>query len=411
MASIDDRRWKRDAATGRRVASGFRGDKPYRLRWREYPGGPQKSEHFARKVDAEDRLIEVEHSLRSGTYIDPAAGRMLFSAWWERWHAHRPDLEGSTVDRIDIFWRHQIGPALGHVPLSAIDRALLRDWVGKMSKAGVAPRSIRKAVQLVGQALAVAMEDRLIATNPAERLRGLPKVLGSEAQFCSVDEVAALVAATDERFRPLVQTAVWSGLRLGELTGLRRRSVDLLRRRIEVVETITEVRGQMVHKKYGKTGAARRTVPIPSHLVDVLTAHMPGLGPNDLVFTSAEGTPLRRSNLHAKVWQPATIAAGLGERVERPTEAKPKRTLYEGLRFHDLRHTAVSFWISAGADYTQLKKWAGHESVATLIDTYGHLMPDREAPVIEALEALAATAGVAAKVATVTPIGAASAGA
>lgn len=74
-----------------------------------------------------------------------------------------------------------------------------------------------------------------------------------------------------------------------------------------------------------------------------------------------------------------------------PTSANPKRTLYDGLRPHDLRHTAVSFWISAGADLTQLKRWAGHESVATLIDTYGHLMPDREGPVLAALEALAAS--------------------
>ncbi len=76
---------------------------------------------------------------------------------------------------------------------------------------------------------------------------------------------------------------------------------------------------------------------------------------------------------------------------DRPDHNRPKRTLYDGLRPHDLRHTAVSFWISAGADLTQLKRWAGHESVATLIDTYGHLMPDREGPVLAALEALAAS--------------------
>lgn len=76
-----------------------------------------------------------------------------------------------------------------------------------------------------------------------------------------------------------------------------------------------------------------------------------------------------------------------------PTEAKPKRTVYDGLRIHDLRHTAVSLWIQAGADLAQLKRWAGHESVATLIDTYGHLMPDREQPVLDALDRLAAASG------------------
>jgi len=130
-------------------------------------------------------------------------------------------------------------------------------------------------------------------------------------------------------------------------------------------DTITEVGGKLVHQAYGETGAARRSVPIP-HMSSTCWSHTAGVEPDGLVFCAPDGGPIRRSLFHARVWQPATLAAGLGTRVPAPTSSNPKRTLYEGLRPHDLRHIAVSFWISAGADLTQLKRWAGHESVATL---------------------------------------------
>jgi integrase len=266
---------------------------------------------------------------------------------------------------------------------------------------------VRKAVQLVRQALQVAVEDRVITSNPADRLRGLPKVATSEARFCTPAELTRLVDVVDERYRVMILTAGWSGLRLGELCGLRARSVDIASRRLEVVETIGEVQGQLVHQAYGKTGAARRSVPLPAHVVDELAAHVDHLEADDLVFAAPDGGGIRRSLFHPRVWQPATIAAGLGKRVPAPTEAKPKRTIYDGLRIHDLRHTAVSMWIQAGADLAQLKRWAGHESVATLIDTYGHLMPDREQPVLDALDLLAAGAG-ASNVVPITAAGSAS---
>lgn len=362
----------------------------FRARWREYPGGPQKSRHFARKTDAQAFLDEITGSLRAGTYVDPAKGKVTLREWWAVWQASRSDLEWSSEVRNDDRWRLHIEPVLGDVPLASIDKAMLRVYAADLTRSGMAASSVRKCVQAIGQALELAVEDRIIGSNPAARLRGLPKSKGHEAMFCTPAEISLLVSCVDKRHRALVLCGAWSGLRFGELTGLRRKNLDLMRRRITVVETITEMRGQVIRKAYGKTGAARRTVPLPRHLVDALTEHTAGQAPGDLVFPAPGGDPIRRSNFHTRVWQPATIAAGLGERVPAPTEAKPTRTEYAGMRPHDLRHTAVSFWIAAGADLTQLKRWAGHESIATLVDTYGHLMPDREEPVLEALEQLAA---------------------
>ena len=377
---------------GKKIRTSYTGAKRYRVRYREVPGGPQKSESFVRKVDAQEFLAATAHALKTGTYVDPAKGRVTLREWWATWQESRSDLEWSSTVRNEDRWRLHIEPALGDAPLMSIDRPMLRAFAAQLTKGGMAPSSVRKCVQVVGQALEVAVEDHVLTSNPATRLRGLPKVKTDEAQFCSPAEIALLVSCAAERDRALIETGAWSGLRLGELTGLRRRSLDLMSARITVAETITEVRGQVIHKRYGKTAAAKRSVPIPRHLVETLTEHTAGMKADALVFTAPDGEPIRRSNFHTRVWQRATIAAGLGERVPAPSAAKPKRTLYEGLRPHDLRHTAVSFWIAAGADYAQLKKWAGHESIATLIDTYGHLMPDREEPVLEALDRLAAAA-------------------
>ena len=121
-----------------------------------------------------------------------------------------------------------------------------------------------------------------------------------------------------------------------------------------------------------KTRAGRRVVPLPRSVVDVLTDHAAGLAPDDLVFTSPKGEPVRLSLFRRRHWAPAVQAAGL-----------------EPLRIHDLRHTAVAFWIAAGANPNEVKARAGHTSVTTVLDRYGHLLPTDDDRVTDALDAMA----------------------
>ena len=95
--------------------------------------------------------------------------------------------------------------------------------------------------------------------------------------------------------------------------------------------------------------------------------------PEQLIWTSPQGDPLR-TNFRSRVWLPAVKRAGL-----------------DGLRLHDLRHTAVSLWIEAGANPKAVATWAGHSSVSTVFDRYGHLMPGTEDPVMDALDAMDST--------------------
>jgi integrase len=186
------------------------------------------------------------------------------------------------------------------------------------------------------------------------------------------------------QYRPLVLFGAYSGLRAGEMFALRRARLDLLRARVDVAETLVDVHGR---QEFGppKTRASRRSVPLPRFVVDLLTDCTAGLESDDLVFTAPEGGAIRGTLFRRRVWVPACVKAGLGEL----TKDKNGREHYAGLRLHDLRHTAVSLWIAAGASPNEIASRAGHTSVAVVLDRYGHLLAGSEDRVNIALDALA----------------------
>jgi hypothetical protein len=142
-----------------------------------------------------------------------------------------------------------------------------------------------------------------------------------------------------------------------------------------VAEIVVEVRG-VLHMGPPKTRASRRTVGLPRFVVEELAAHLAAPGDlEDFVFTAPQGGPLRLPAFRARVWRPAVISAGL-----------------DGLRIHDLRHTAVALWIAAGANPKEVSARAGHASVSFTLDRYGHLYPEADAALRDRLDALYGTA-------------------
>ena len=126
-----------------------------------------------------------------------------------------------------------------------------------------------------------------------------------------------------------------------------------------------------------KTRASRRTVGLPRFVVEELAAHLADLAdPESFVFTAPQGGPLRVTGFRARVWRPATRTAGL-----------------DGLRIHDLRHTAVVRWIAAGANPKEVAARAGHASVSFTLDRYGHLYPEADLTLRERLDAIWSASG------------------
>jgi integrase len=351
---------------GRRVRNG---KVIYRVRYRG-PDGRERSKNFKRKADAENYLTTVESSKLAGTWTDPTHGKMTFAAWLEAWWETAADLRPSTTARDRSYFNSMVLPRFGTTPLAAIKQRDVQAWVADLRARGFAPATVVKAYQLLGRTMTAAVNADMIARSPCRAVR-LPKVEREEMRFLTPAEVARLASVINSRYRALVLVGAYGGLRIGELAGLRRGRVDLLRGTIDVAEIVVEVRGQL-YTGPPKTRAGRRTVGLPRAVVEELAAHMGPVGPADAhVFTAERGGVLRTSNFRTKVWLPAVRAAGL-----------------EPLRPHDLRHTAVALWIAAGANPKEVAVRAGHTSVAFTLDRYGHLFEGHDAELRDRLDAM-----------------------
>jgi integrase len=305
-----------------------------------------------------------------GAWTDPAAGRTTLAAWLEEWWGSAADLRPSTVARDEAYFNSLILPRFGGTPLAAIRQPDVQAWVAELSARGFKPATVVKAYQLLGRTMKAAVNADMVPRSPCRAVR-LLKVEREEMRFLNPAEVARLADVIDSRYRALILVAAYGGLRIGELAGLRRRRVDLLRGTVDVAEIVVEVRGEL-YMGPPKTRAGRRIVTLPRSVVEELAEHLGPVGEADAwVFTADKGGVLRPSNFRVKVWLPAIRAAGLAP-----------------LRPHDLRHTAVALWIAAGANPKEVSVRAGHTSVAFTLDRYGHLFPGHDDELRDRLDAM-----------------------
>ena len=353
------------------------------------PDGRERTKRFNRKVDAEKWLDTNGADIARGAWIDPKAGRIRFGEWAEEWRATTLNLRPSTRVRDLGYLDRYILPTFAPIALSRINHVAVTGWVAQLTSLGpdpwwdllkepgrkrraVAPATAVKAHQILGKVMAAAVDAGRIAANPCERVP-LPRVEREEMRFLTPAEVDRLADSIAERYRALVLVGAYGGLRIGELAGLRRGRVDVLRSRIDVAEIVVEVGGKLV---YGspKTRAGRRSLTLPGSVMAALNDHLAAFtlaDPDAFVFTAPEGGPLRVASWRRRVWNPAVEAAELGK-----------------LRPHDLRHTAVALWIAAGANPLEVSRRAGHTSTAFTQDRYGHLFPEADQSVADKLEDL-----------------------
>ncbi len=349
------------------------GQTVWRARYRA-PDGRERSRSFTRKVDAEAFLVTVETTKLRGEWRDPVLGRTRFGDFADHVEATRLNRRSTTRARDAALMRKRVLPAFESRPLASITSTDVKAWVASLEAAGLAPTTIRICCQLLARVLAEAVDAGLIATSPCRRI-ALPGNVRREPGLLTPDHVARLASVIEARYRALVMTAAYTGLRWGELAGLRVGRIDFLRRRIDVAEILVEVDGDL---SFGppKTATSRARVSFPPFLGDQLGFHIGTYADPEperaLVFTSDEGSPLRRSNFRRRVWLPALDAGGL-----------PSRT-----RFHDLRHACASWLIHAGANPLEVAAKLRHARVTTTLATYGHLFPGTD----DRLDALLADA-------------------
>lgn len=342
------------------------------VRYRD-PGGEQRTKTFDRRVDAERYLTTIESSKLSGSYIDPTRSRVTVGEWADRWLAGQAHLKPSTRERYAGIVRKHIRPRWGTTRLADLTHADVQSWVTKLCR-GAAPATVRKTHRVLSLILALAVRDGRLLRNPAADIK-LPRPESREQRYLTHEQVHDLARAAagpsspskhrrhDERendqYRLIVLFLAYTGVRFGEMAALRVRRIDFLRRRAMIAESVTLVVSTQV---WGTPkGHEKREVPIPRFLVDQLAEHVRGKAPDDLVFAGVRGGGALRGPIfrHA-AFDRAAEAIGI-----------------PGLHPHELRHTAASLAIAAGADIKVVQKMLGHKSAVMTLDQYGHLFDDR----------------------------------
>jgi integrase len=302
----------------------------YRGRWREFPGGPQKSRHFARKADAQRFLDVIRGDLARGNYIDPDAGRILFREYAEEWRTAQVHRRG-TAAATESYLRLHAYPRLGDRPIGAIRRSEIQAWVKDRSEV-LAPGSVELVYRWVATIYKAAVGDRLIASSPCIRI-SLPKRPPKEVDPLLVEAVDALAEAIPPRYRALITFAAGTGLRQGECFGVTVDRIDFLRKQVRVDRQLAHVSGGVPEFGPLKTQASYRTVPLPQVVTDALAAHLAefGEGPERLVFTNSRGDAAVRSTrcgtepptpCHCRRARPSTTSATSTRRCSSPTAAR-----------------------------------------------------------------------------------------
>jgi integrase len=335
------------------------------------------------------RMDAEAHGAMFSTPTNPAPQRPFREVvqTWEQtcWTGLSP----TTTARYGQVVRTYLKPEFGSTNITDITRERVRLYFAKLTTDGKAPGTVRKVHTVLSAIMSEAVELDIIPANPCTRMRGLPPNRHQEPTFLNASEVRTLAdAMPTDATRLLVYMAAYTGLRAGELAGLRRQDVDLLRGVVQVRQALKQLDPTVFGPpKNGKT----RTVTLPRFLRTLLNDHLAG-GPRrnataeSLVFTSPEGGVLRHGLFMRRIWYPTLKG---DERNSDPKKrrkpALPKHL--HGLRFHDLRHTAASMLIAQGAHPKVIQERLGHASITTTIDRYGHLFPDHDTELIEGLDA------------------------
>jgi len=338
--------------------------------------GVRRRETFTTKKDADAFLLKARVEIKDGVHTADRASITVADAG-ARWLAHceTRGLERTTVDAYRDHVALHIAPYLGNVKLSALAIPTVTQLQDRLRADGRSPAMVRKARIALGAILKFSQKRGLVAQNVVRALGrddDQPTERHDTSAHVGVDiptreEMRAVVDSVTGRYRALLVTATFTGLRASELRGLRWSDLDLKRGELHVRQRAD---------RFGKMGppkskAGTRTIPLMPMVVNVLREHKLASAANDLdlVFPNSKGK-VDHLNTIAEGWQAAQIAAG----VTRDGAAK-----YPGL--HSIRHFFASWCINRRADGgleldpKRVQGYMGHSTIVMTMDVYGHLFP------------------------------------
>ena len=343
----------------------------YVVDWRDATGR-RRWKSFMKKKEAEAYRDEVAQNTRRGIVTDDNIKFDQLVQDWKKSHLETSVRPSTKADYKSLLKVH-IEPFFKGYRLREIQRPLVLKFRASMLDDCVGRRTVNKALSLSGSLWRYAELNRQVHHNPFVKVM-LPKAAPDDVDYedevievLSVDEQRRLIDTAQGGTRILLMTALATGLRQGELLGLKWDDLELKVGQLHVRRQYT--RGAFAPLK---TNNAKRKVPLPPSLVRELRKWKLACptGPYDLVFPNSKGNPESPANLLKRGFYPALRRAGIRR-----------------IRFHGLRHTYVSSLIEYGVtNIKRLQMLLGHSSAMITLDTYTHLLPDSDDGIAAAAE-------------------------
>ena len=342
--------------------------------------GKRRLKTFERKRDADRFAAAVDVDVRAGIHVADSQSIMVAEAgrlWIESREA--AGIERTTLEGYRSVLRCHIVPLLGGMKLTQLSAPIVRKFE-EAARKGRAPATVRSIIKALGMILADAQERGLVAQNIVHATRGRRRAdartdrrqkgkLKVGIDIPAPEEIRAIIPRLEGRWRPLLLTAIFTGLRASELRGLRWSDIDLKRGELHVRQRADR------HNTIGatKSEAGERTIPLAPMLINTLREWKLSCpkGPLGLAFPNHLGRVATLATVVAEGWHPAQIAAGV------TTNAGTAK--YPGL--HNLRHFYVSWCINRSVDgglelpLKVVQARLGHSSIQITADVYGHLFP------------------------------------
>jgi integrase len=353
----------------RSTATGMRYDVRTRI------AGRVVTKTFTRRRDADAYAATTEADKLRGVVVDPRRSKITVRAYADSWLSGRSDLAVRTAELYRWLLDRHILPKFGSQRIGAVSMNSVRSW--HVGIASAHPTTAAKAYRLLRTIMNSALADDLIIRNPC-RVRAAGQEKAIERPVATVAEVQALADAMPDHLRIAVLLATWCQLRRAELLGLRRQDFDILRGTVSIRITRTKMMDGQIVEKAPKSYAGLRTIVIPDNVVAPLTDHLNlfvGAHADSPVLVGMNGRAVIPGVLHA-AWNKARLSVGRSD-----------------LRFHDLRHTGLTWSAATGATTKELMHRAGHSSPAAAL-RYQHATADRDRVLATALAAMAPLADV-----------------
>ena len=318
---------------------------------------------------------KLKKAIEENVGIDYGRARTYtVGTWLEVWMENyaKIKLRPSTFKTSQGFLKNHIKPQIGSIPLAELTSLDLQRFYkhlldggrvdrieAKKKPKGLAPKTVRNIHQMIGSAYNLAMEQKLVTRNPTDGC-ALPKAEHKEMQTLHIEQLTSFLReAKDSGVFALYYIDLTTGLRRGELLGLKWSDIDLEKGDLRVQRQIGRIDGKIIEMPL-KTKNAYRTLPLSADAIDVLMQQRRKTGNSDWVFPSPTGGPMSPDGvLH--MLQRVLKRAGL-----------PR------IRFHDLRHTFATMALQNGVDVKTVSSMLGHYSAGFTLDTYAHVTTDAQ---------------------------------